>query len=125
MFMCIGFKGLVFSVKVFDSPVHVDQSSTRCVVGVHSDSELRVLLRHLLCLHEELDTGIAEFAIGHLTDVVAEIVDHDVGGVAHRADVLGVAIARDDGLANFWEHAHCIGFKGFVVSLTWCRRSRS
>ncbi len=50
---------------------------------------------------------VFEFAIFHLADVVAEVVDHDVGGVTHRADVLGVAIARGDGLFDFREHAHC------------------
>lgn len=50
---------------------------------------------------------VFEFTFGHLPNVVAEVVDHDVGGVTHRADVLGVSIARGDGLLEFREHAHC------------------
>lgn len=49
------------------------------------------------CL-EQLLACVLQFAVLHLRDVVTESVNHHMCGVAHRADVLGVSIARDDGL---------------------------
>ena len=73
------------------------------VCGVNSGAEAGV---HLLGSLQESYALVPEFAFLHLTDVVTEAIDHDVGCVAHGLDFLGLSI-EEDGDVNLGEHAHC------------------
>ena len=101
-------------LKVLGRQVKLDLSQPRLLAEfLHLDVRKVLALQELLlhcvlhgseflaenfgCFEQRL-ACVFDFAISHLVDVVAEVVDHDVGGVAHGVDGLGVAIARDDGL---------------------------
>ncbi len=101
-------------LQILGGHVELDLSQPRLLTQFLHLDERKVLAVQELLLHcvlhgseflaEDFGCGqqrlacVFDFTISHLVDVVAKVVDHDVGGVTHGVDGLGVAIARDDGL---------------------------
>lgn len=119
--------------KVFGGQVKLDLSQPRLLAEfLHLDVRkvlaLQESLLHCLFHGSEflaenfgcIEQGLAyvfEFTFGHLADVVAEVVDHHVGGVTHGLDVCLEPSLGDVGLFDFREHAHCAwGFWGDGVA---------